>query len=316
MTLPRLNEIEEASRRIAPCIHRTPLLVNESINRMTGARIYFKCENFQKAGAFKSRGACNAVFSMDPGHAAKGVATHSSGNHAQALSRAAALRHIKAYIVMPRTAPLVKVNAVKEYGGLITFCEPTLESRENTLKEVIRHTGASEIHPYNDLRILTGQATCAMEIYEDLKDIDIIMTPVGGGGLLSGTAAATLYRSPRTRVIAAEPRGADDAYRSFYGGRFVPSVNPQTIADGLLTSLGSLTYPIIKEHVSDILRVEEAHIILAMRIIWERMKLVVEPSAAVPLAAILENTERFRGCKTALVLSGGNADLDHLPWKQ
>ena len=314
MNTPDLQKIKEASDRIGPHIHRTPVLSSSAINVMLGAEIYFKCENFQKAGAFKSRGACNAVFSLDEQQLSKGVCTHSSGNHAQALARAASLRNTDAYIVMPETSPKVKVAGVEGYGGKITFCKPTLEAREETIKQVIEKHGALEIHPYNDYRIIAGQATATLELIEDIGAADIIMAPVGGGGLLSGTALATKYISPQTKVIAAEPEMANDAYRSFHEGRFIPSENPNTIADGLLTSLGSLTYPIIMEHVDDIITVSEEGIISAMRLIWERMKIIVEPSSAVPLGAILENKINIQGKKVGIILSGGNVDLDKLPW--
>lgn len=314
MKLPNKHDIALAAERIKPHTHQTPLISNQSINSILGGEIHFKCENLQKAGAFKSRGACNAVFSLDEEQLLKGVCTHSSGNHAQALARAATLRNIPAYIVMPETAPQVKVNAVKGYGGQITFCKPTLEARESTLKKVVERYGAYEVHPYNNLMIIAGQASCAKEIFEAKNDFDIIMAPVGGGGLLSGTAISTKIYSPSTKIIAAEPKGADDAYLSFYGGHFVPSVNPKTIADGLLTSLGSITYPIIRDLVDEIVCVEEDSIISAMKLIWERMKLIVEPSSAVPLAAILEEKTDIKGKKVAIILSGGNIDLDNLPW--
>lgn len=312
--LPTLDDINTASQRIAGLTHNTPLLSCETLNSMFKAEIYFKCENFQKAGAFKSRGACNAVFSLTEEQISKGVATHSSGNHAQALARAASLRNTEAYIVMPETAQQVKVDAVKQYGGKITFCKPTLESRETTLKEVISKNGALEIHPYNDYRIIAGQATAALEIINEIGDLDIMMAPVGGGGLLSGTALATKYKSPATRVIAAEPEMANDAYRSFYEGKFIPSVNPQTIADGLLTSLGTLTYPIIREYVDEIVTVSEEGIIEAMRLVWERMKILIEPSSAVPLGSILEGKLDTHNKRIAIILSGGNVNLDQLPW--
>ena len=314
MPIPDLNTIQLAAERIRPYIHKTPVLSSTGINEITGGNIFFKCENMQKAGAFKSRGACNAVFSLTEDQLKKGVGTHSSGNHAQALARAASLRNTEAYIVMPETSPKVKVAAVKAYGGKITFCKPTLQAREETLYTIISNTGALEIHPYNDYRIIAGQATAAMEMLEVMGKADIIMAPVGGGGLLSGTALSTKYLSPGTVVIAAEPEMADDAYRSFHEGRLIPSENPATIADGLLTSLGSLTYPIITEYVDDIVTVSEEGIIRAMRLIWERMKIVMEPSSAVPLAAILENKVEVKGKTVGIILSGGNVDLDSLPW--
>ncbi|MEA3476968.1 MAG: pyridoxal-phosphate dependent enzyme [Bacteroidota bacterium] len=311
---PNIDDIIAASHRIEAVVHKTPLLTCKTINQRLHAEIFFKCENLQKAGAFKSRGACNTVFSLPEEQITHGVATHSSGNHAQALARAAELRKTSAYIVMPENAPQVKINAVKGYGGQITFCKPTLEAREATINKIIAQTGAIEIHPYNDYRIIAGQATAAMEIFNEVEDIDIIMAPVGGGGLLSGTALSTKYLSPKTRIIAGEPDMANDAFRSFYEGKFIPSVNPKTIADGLLTSLGTLTYPIIKEHVDDIVTVSEEGIIEAMRLIWERMKIIVEPSSAVPLGCILEGKINPEKKRIAIILSGGNVDLDHLPW--
>lgn len=312
--IPDLKTIEAAAARIKPYIHRTPVLTCQSINQMLGITVYFKCENFQKVGAFKSRGACNAVFSLDENAIARGVATHSSGNHAQALARAAHIRGCKAYIVMPETAARVKVEAVKGYGGEIFFCKPTLASREETLQEVIRQTGATEIHPYNDYRVIAGQATAARELLEETGPLDIIMTPVGGGGLLSGTALAIAYLSPSTKVIAAEPAHADDAFRSFSTRKLVPSLNPQTIADGLLTSLGSRTFPIILDHVHRIITVSEETIIQAMLLTWERMKIIIEPSSAVPLAALMENQDDFQGKSIGIIISGGNVSFDKLPW--
>lgn len=313
--VPTLNDIEAAAARIRPYVHQTPVMTSEMLDGITGSRLFFKCENLQKAGAFKSRGACNAVFSLDETQIKQGVATHSSGNHAQALARAAKIRGCKAYIVMPETAPAVKVAAVRNYGGEITFCRPTLASREETLQKVIERTGAAEIHPYNDYRIITGQATAALELIRQAGPFDIIMAPVGGGGLLSGTALATRYLSPDTRVIAAEPAMADDAFRSFNSRQFVPSVNPKTIADGLLTSLGTLTFPIIIDHVERIITASEESIVIAMKLIWERMKIIIEPSSAVPLAALMEHRELFAGKKTGIILSGGNVSLEHLPWQ-
>jgi threonine dehydratase len=313
-TFPSEEEIIAAAERIKNYIHRTPVLTSEQINKITGSDIYFKCENFQKVGAFKSRGACNAVFSLTEEQLLKGVATHSSGNHAQALARAAKLRGIKAFIVMPNDSSKVKVEAVKGYGGIITFCTPSLETRESTLAKVINETGAIEIHPYENPMIIAGQATAAKELIEDTEKLDIIMAPVGGGGLLGGTALSTYYFSPSTKVIAAEPLMADDAYQSFYSGKFVPSVSPQTIADGLRTSLGMINFEIVKKHVSQIITVKEETIITAMKLVWERMKIIIETSAAVPLAAILENPELFDGKKVGIIISGGNVDLNLLPW--
>jgi threonine dehydratase len=276
--------------------------------------IFFKCENFQKVGAFKARGATNAVRSLGHDSLTKGVATHSSGNHAQALSWAAALAGANAYIVMPSNSSPVKVDAVKGYGGRITLCEPTLSSRETTLHKIIEETGAIEIHPYNNPRIIAGQATSALELIEEIPGLDIIIAPVGGGGLLSGTALSALFFAPGTKVVAAEPEQANDAFRSFTAGTLIPSVNPQTIADGLRTSLGSLTFPIIQKHVSLIVTVSEDSIVRAMKLLWERMKIIVEPSSAVPFAAIMENKINIEGKRVGLILSGGNVDLNNLPW--
>ncbi len=307
--------IEQAAERIRPWLHNTAVLKSDAIDKICGSEIYFKCENFQKAGAFKSRGATNAVFQLTSGELNMGVATHSSGNHAAALALAASRRGAKAYIVMPENSNRLKIKAVKEYGGLITFCAPTLKAREDTLAEILLKTGAVEIHPYNDYRVIAGQATAAMELLECIPDLQIIMAPVGGGGLLSGTALSARYFGLNIRVIAAEPSGADDAYRSFYGNSLVPSVHPITMADGLLTSLGSLTYPIIKKYVDQVVTVSEEGIREAMQLIWERMKIVIEPSSAVPLAAILEKKADVAGRKTGIILSGGNVDLAALPFK-
>lgn len=275
---------------------------------------FFKCENFQKVGAFKSRGAVNAVFSLDEKTVSKGVATHSSGNHAQALARAGKLRNVPAYIVMPQNAPQVKTDAVRQYGGVITFCEPSLKAREETLHRVIEETGAVEIHPYDNYTIIEGQATCAMELIEEVKSPDLILCPVGGGGLLSGTALAAHYFSEKTQVIACEPEGADDAFRSFRAGHIIPSVNPKTIADGLLTSLGERNFPVIQKYVNDIVTVAEQSIIEAMRLVFERMKIIIEPSSAVPLAALLENKVRVKDKSVGIIISGGNVDLKNLPF--
>ncbi|MCF8457827.1 MAG: pyridoxal-phosphate dependent enzyme [Bacteroidales bacterium] len=312
--IPVFSQVQEAHRRISKYIHRTPVLSSSSIDSILGCELLFKCENFQKVGAFKFRGACNAVFSLSDEEAMKGVGTHSSGNHAAALALAARMRGIKSYIVMPDNSPDIKKKAVAGYGAEITYCEPTLEARESTMEKVIEQTGANFIHPYNFDRIICGQATAAKELLEDYPDLQIVMAPVGGGGLLSGTAISSKSINPNIKVIAAEPSGADDAYRSFKSGQLIPSTNPKTIADGLLTSLGDLTLEIILKHVDDILRVEEETIVKAMRMIYERMKIIVEPSSAVPLAAIMENPHLFQHKKTGIILSGGNVDLDKLPF--
>ena len=313
-TLPTFADIEKAHDRIRPYIHRTPVLSSQSINQIVGAELFFKCENLQKVGAFKFRGACNSVFSLTPEEAKNGVCTHSSGNHAAALALAARMRGIPAYIVMPENAPEIKKIAVAGYGAQITFCTPTLEARESTLKKVAAETGATEIHPYNYFNVICGQGTAAKELIEETGQLDLVMAPVGGGGLLSGTAISTKAMIPGAKVIAAEPAGADDAFRSFYSKTLQPSVSPKTIADGLLTSLGSLTFPIILNEVDQIATVSEESIVAAMRMIWERMKIIIEPSSAVPLAAILENKVDVKDRKVGIILSGGNVDLGKLPF--
>lgn len=314
MQIPEFSDIEKAHRLIETYIHRTPVLSSKSINKIAGAEVFFKCENFQKVGAFKFRGACNSVFSLPETEAQKGVCTHSSGNHAAALALAAQMRRIAAYIVMPDNAPEIKKKAVAGYGAQITFCKPTLEARESTLRQVAAETGAIEIHPYNYFNVICGQGTAAKELIEDNGSFDLILCPVGGGGLLSGTAISTKALLPGAKVIACEPAGADDAFRSFQQKKLIPSVNPQTIADGLLTSLGSLNFEIIQQKVDDIVTVSEENIIAAMRMIWERMKIIIEPSSAVPLAAILENKINVQGRKVGIILSGGNVDLGNLPF--
>ncbi len=314
MKIPEFRDVVEAHARITPFIHHTPLYSSESINAIVGGELFFKCENFQKVGAFKFRGACNAVFSLSEGEASRGVATHSSGNHAAALALAARMRGIPAHIVMPRTAPEIKKKAVAGYGGIITWCEPTLEARESALADVVRETGAVVVHPYDSFHVIAGQGTAAREMIEDAGSFDVIMAPVGGGGLLSGTALSAKALSPGCRVIAAEPAGADDAFRSFHAGKIFPSLHPQTIADGLLTSLGERNFAIIMARVDDIVTVSEEKIIEAMRLVWERMKIIIEPSSAVPLGAILEGKVEVAGLKTGIILSGGNLDLENLPF--
>lgn len=313
---PTISDIRHAAERIRPHAHRTPVMTCQSLDERVGAHVFMKCENLQKVGAFKFRGACNAVFSLTDAQAARGVATHSSGNHAQALALAARMRGIPAYIVMPRNAPAVKQAAVAGYGGIITLCEPTLAARESTLAEVVAATGAEVVHPYNDARVIAGQGTAALELLADVPDLDVIMAPVGGGGLLSGTAIAARALAPQIRVIAAEPSGADDAFRSLAAGRIIPSVKPQTIADGLLTSLGDITFPIIRELVEQIVTISEPAIVDAMKFVWERAKLVVEPSGVVPVAALWEGSVDLHGLRIGVILSGGNVDLEHLPWQR
>lgn len=314
MDLPVYNDVVKAHEIVKKYAHRTPVLSSSGINKIVGAELFFKCENFQKVGAFKFRGACNAVFSLSDEEAAHGVGTHSSGNHAAALGLAASMRGIAAHIVMPINAPEIKKKAVAGYGAKITFCKPTLEARESTLAGIIEETGATEIHPYNNFNVIAGQGTAAKELIEDKGKFDIILAPVGGGGLLSGTAISTKHLLPACRVIAAEPAGADDAFRSFQTKTRVPSVEPNTIADGLLTSLGERNFAIILDKVDDIVTVSEENIIAAMRLIWERMKIIIEPSSAVPLAAILEKKIDVKGKKVGIILSGGNLDLGNLPF--
>jgi threonine dehydratase len=310
-----LNDIRKAAQRIQPYIHRTPVLTNESLNAEVGAQVFLKCENLQKVGAFKFRGACNAVFSLSDEEAARGVCTHSSGNHAQALALAAKMRGIPAYIVMPNNAPLVKKHAVAGYEGQITFCAPTLEAREATLMGIYEKTGANVVHPYNDERVIAGQGTAALELLEDVPDLDVILAPVGGGGLLSGTSIAATGIKRGIRVIAGEPEMADDAYRSMQTGAIVPSVSPKTIADGLLTSLGTLTFPIVQQCVEQIVTVSEQGIIDSMKFIWERAKIIIEPSASVAVGVLWEKKIDLKGLNVGIILSGGNVDLETLPWQ-
>lgn len=310
------SEIEEARTRLSAFIHRTPLFTSRYVDEMFGASIFFKAESLQKTGSFKARGALNAVLQLPPANKNAGVATHSSGNHGQALAWAARSQGIPAYIVMPSNAPAVKVAAVKSYGAEVRFCEANLEAREAGLREVVAETRATFIPPYNFLHTIEGQATCAYEILEELAEVDMILAPVGGGGLLSGTALSAHWLSPRSRVIGCEPLQANDAWQSFRQGKLIPSHNPDTIADGLRTSLGEITFGIISELVYDIMWCSEDSIREAMRVIWERMKLVVEPSAAVPLACMMENPKEFSGKKIAVILSGGNVDLDQSLFKK
>ena len=316
MILPEFSDKQffiNAASRINSYIHRTPLLSCETISRMYGCEIVFKCEHLQKAGAFKSRGASNAVFSLIESGFQGDVATHSSGNHAQALSRVALHAGIKAHVVMPENSLTSKINATRDYKANITFCKPTLEARETTLAIVMAETGAAEIHLYDNRDIIAGQATCTIEILDEYLP-DFIIAPVGGGGLLSGTAVAAAHFGNHVQVIGAEPAGANDAWQSFKAGYLIPSVNPNTIADGLLTSLGKLNFPVIQQHVKDILLASEPEIIDAMRLLWERAKIMAEPSSAVPLAVVKANPDIFRNKKVCIIISGGNADLDHLPW--
>ncbi len=315
-TIPSIEDIRETHAAIASFIHRTPVLTCSTIDKMTGAELYFKCENFQKVGAFKMRGAASAALRLSAEQASRGLATHSSGNHAQAVARAAQQLGVPAYIVMPSNAPAIKQAATRGYGAEITFCAPTVESRETALQEVVARTGATFIHPYNDYNVIAGQATAALELLEDTaaKSLHIVMAPVGGGGLMSGTALAVRYTAPGVQVFGAEPKAVDDAWRSLHSGHIASNATTQTIADGLRTNLGEKTFDIIRHHVDEIYTVSEEAIIAAMRLVWERMKIIIEPSCAVPLAAVFSYPEVFRGKRVGLILTGGNVDLGELPW--
>jgi threonine dehydratase len=308
--------ITEARARIRDKINRTPVLTSATLDAAAHAQLFFKCENFQKAGAFKARGATNAVFLLTAEEARRGVVTHSSGNHAAALSRAAALRGIPAYIVVPRNASQAKIASIARYGGQITLCEPSLQDRERTCERIMAETGATLIHPYNDLRVMAGAGTTAIELLESVPDLDVLMCPVGGGGQLAGVALAGKSIKSDLRVVGAEPAGADDAYRSFSAGHIIPSVNPKTIADGLRSSLGDLSFAEIQRYADEIVTVSEEAIVRSMRTIWEVLKIIVEPSAAVPYAALLEERLDVAGKRVGLILSGGNLDLDRLPWNR
>lgn len=313
-SIPNKADIIQAAKLIEPHINRTPVLTSTTFNRFNATEFYFKCENFQKVGAFKSRGAVHAILRLSKEELKRGVGTHSSGNHAQAVARAAHLFDIPAYIVMPENSPQVKIDAVKDYNGRISFCKPTLAARESTLKKILKDTHATEIHPYDNYDIIAGQATAALELMEEVANVDLILCPVGGGGLLSGTALSATYFSDRTRVIACEPEGADDAYRSFLTGKIIPSISPNTIADGLLTSLGHRNFPIIQKYVDEIVTVSDEAIIKAMKWVYERMKIVIEPSSAVPVAAVMEKKVSVKNKKVGIILSGGNVDLKKLPF--
>src|SRR5213079_1631367 len=309
-----LSAIRAAHERIRPYIKRTPVLTSGRLDEASGAALFFKCENFQKIGAFKTRGATNAVFVLDDAAARRGVATHSSGNHGTALARAAKLRGIAAHIVMPSNSAKVKVRAVDGYGAQVVFCEQTEKAREEKCAEVIKKTGATLIHSFENEHVIAGQGTAAVELLEDIPDLDIVMCPVGGGGLLSGTAVAAKSMQPNIKVIAVEPANADDAAQSFRAGRRLVTEKKFTIADGLRTNVGEPNFEIIQRYVDDIVTVSEEAIVLAMRAIWETMKIVIEPSAAVPYAAILERVIDVGGKRVGIILTGGNVDLDALPW--
>lgn len=314
--LPTFDDVIAAHDRIAPYIHRTPVLTSTYLNELTGAELFFKCENFQKAGAFKVRGASNAVFGLSDADAAKGVATHSSGNHALSLSYAAGRRGIPCHVVMPSTAPQAKKDAVKGYGGIITECEPSTTSREAVFAKVHAATGADFVHPYNDPRVIAGQATCSRELMDQVDGLDSVIAPIGGGGMISGCCLTLSNIAPDVDIFAAEPEQADDAYRSFKAGHIIADDAPVTIADGLKVPLKENTWHFVSNHVTDILTASEDEIIEAMKITWARMKLVMEPSCAVPLAAILKNPEVFKGRRVGVVITGGNVDLAALPWMQ
>lgn len=313
-TLPKLQDIIQASQRIKNYAHHTPILTSSWFNEQTGGEIYFKCENFQKVGAFKFRGACNAILRLSKDDGQKGIITHSSGNHAQAVALASKRCGYKATIVMPENAPTIKVNAVRDYGAEIVFCDPTIESREETAERIIRETGATFIHPYNHPDVIAGQGTCALELLSEIPDLELIIAPVGGGGLISGTAIAAKKIKPGIKVIAAEPELADDAWRSFHSGSIEPVLRTDTVADGLRTSLGTLTFEAIQKYVDDIVTVSDESIIRNMKHVWERLKIIIEPSCAVPVAAIMDQKINITGKKTGIILTGGNADLDTLPW--
>ncbi len=314
MYIPTFEDVKAAHALIQPYIHRTPVLTSTYFNKLTGAELFFKCENFQKAGVFKARGASNAVFGLSEAQAAKGVASHSSGNHALSLSYAAGRRGIKATVVMPRTAPEAKKAAVRGYGGEVLECEPSTAAREAMLEELVARTGADFVHPYNDHRVIAGQGTCALELNEDVGNFDSVVAPIGGGGMISGTCLTLSNVSPSTKIYAAEPKNADDVYRSFHAGEIIEDDAPDTIADGLKVSMRPRTWHFVSKYVTDVLLVTEEEIIDAMYLIWQRMKIVVEPSSAVALASIIKNKELFAGKRVGVILTGGNVDLKKLPW--
>ena len=314
MYIPTLADMLVAHERIKPYVHRTPVLTSAFLNALTGAELFFKCENFQKAAAFKVRGASNAVFGLTDEQAKNGVCTHSSGNHALSLSYAAGRRGIPCHVVMPHTAPQAKKDAVIGYGGKITECEPSTTSREAVFAKVQEATGADFVHPYNDHRVIAGQGTCSRELNEQVEGLDAVIAPIGGGGMISGTCLTLSNLAPNVKIYAAEPEQADDAYRSFKAGHIIADDAPETVADGLKVPLKDLTWHFVSNHVTDILTVSEQEIIDAMRLIWARMKIVMEPSSAVPLATILKNKDVFAGKRVGVIVTGGNVDLDKLPW--
>ncbi len=314
MSVPTMADIRKAHERIRPYIHRTPVLTSRALDERSGATLFFKCENLQKVGAFKARGATNAVWCLDDEQARRGVVTHSSGNHAAALAWAASIRGVPAHIVMPRNAPAIKKRAVAAYGGRITECEPTLADREATAERILAETGAVLVHPFDDYCIIAAQATASVELHEEVGPLDWLLAPVGGGGLVSGSSLAMHYLETGTKVVACEPAGADDAWRSFRSGSLQPMDAPQTIADGLRTRLSEKTFGIIREHVHDVVTVSEEEIVEAMRTIWERMKIIIESSSAVPVAAALSGQVPLAGQRVGIILSGGNVDVENLPF--
>ncbi|RDC70959.1 pyridoxal-phosphate dependent enzyme [Rhodovulum sp. 12E13] len=314
LDIPTFDDVVAAHERIRPYIHNTPVLTSTTFDEMSGASLFFKCENFQKAGAFKVRGACNAVFGLSDDQAAKGVATHSSGNHALSLSYAAGRRGIPCHVVMPKTAPEAKKAAVRGYGGQITECEASTSSREAVFAEVQAATGADFVHPYNDPRVIAGQGTCSRELMEQVEGLDAVIAPIGGGGMVSGTCLTLSEIAPHVEIYAAEPEQADDACRSFKAGHIIADDAPQTVADGLKVPLKERTWHFVSTYVTDILTASEQEIVDAMKLTWARMKIVMEPSCAVPLAVILKNPDVFRGKRVGVIVTGGNVDLDKLPW--
>ncbi len=313
--IPTLSDMNAAHARINPHIHRTPVLTSRFINSLVGAELFFKCENLQKAGAFKARGAANAVFGLSDEQAAKGVATHSSGNHGTCLAYAAGRRGIPCTVVMPRTAPQAKKDAVRGYGAKVVECEPSTSSREAVFAEVVAATGAEFVHPYNDPRVIAGQATCSKELIEQVTGLQAVIAPIGGGGMVSGTCLTLSNLAPHIKIYAAEPEQADDAYRSFKAGHIIADDAPVTVADGLKVPLKDLTWHFVRNHVTDVLTASEEEIVDAMKLIWKRMKIVMEPSSAVPVATILKNKDLFAGKRIGVIITGGNVDLDKLPWQ-
>ena len=314
LNIPTFDDVLTAHERIKPHIHNTPVLTSRMLDEQSGASLFFKCENFQRAGAFKVRGASNAVFGLDDAKAEKGVATHSSGNHALSLSYAAGQRGIPCNVVMPRTAPQAKKDAVRGYGGEIIECEPSTSSREAEFAKLVERTGAEFVHPYNDPRVIAGQATCSLELLDQVDGLDAVVAPIGGGGMCSGTCLTLSNKAPEMKIYAAEPVNADDAMRSLKAGHIIADDAPDTIADGLKVPLKEYTWHFVSRHVTDILTATEREIIDAMRLTWQRMKIVIEPSCAVPLAIILKNPDVFAGQRVGVIITGGNVDLDRLPW--